>query len=65
MATIVNTPGTTADSTGGLGFFLGVLLLLVIAFLFFVYGLPVLNSVATGPNIAVPDKVDVNVNTPK
>jgi len=64
MATIVNTPGSTTDSSGGMGFVLGVLLLLLVAFLFFVYGLPAISRSVSGPSIQVPGQVDVNVNTP-
>jgi hypothetical protein len=64
MATIVNNPGTTTDSSGGAGFVIGVLLLLFVAFLFFVYGLPAISRSVSAPSINVPGKVDVNVNTP-
>lgn len=64
MATIVNTPGSTTDSSGGMGFVLGVLLLLLVAFLFFVYGLPAIQQSMSGPSVQVPGQVDVNLNTP-
>jgi hypothetical protein len=64
MATIVNNPGTTTDNSSGMGFVLGILLLLVIAFLFFVYGLPAISRSVSGPTLNVPGQVDVNVNTP-
>ena len=64
MATIVNNPGTTTDSGSGMGFVLGVLLLLLVAFLFFVYGLPAISRTMSTPQINVPGTVDVNVNTP-
>ncbi len=65
MATIINNPGTTStDSNNGMGLVLGVLLLLVVAFLFFVYGLPAITRSAGGTTLNVPDKVNVNVTTP-
>jgi len=59
MATIVNNPGN-GESGNGMGMILGVIVILVIAFLFFVYGLPMLRQSAA-PQINVPGKIDVNV----
>ena len=64
MATVVNTPGTTTSDNNGMGFLLGVVLLIVFAVLFFLYGLPYLTQSMQGPQVNVPGKVDVNVNTP-
>jgi hypothetical protein len=64
MATVVNNPGTTTDSGGGMGFLLGVILHIVFAILFFLYGLPYLTQSMQGPQVNVPGQVDVNVNTP-
>lgn len=65
MATVVNTPGTTtSDSSGGMGFLLGVVLLIIFAVLFFLYGLPYLTQSMQGPSVNVPGEVDVNVNMP-
>jgi hypothetical protein len=63
MATIVNNPGTTQRDSGS-GFLIGVILLIVFAILFFIYGLPYLANSFSGPTVQVPDKVNVNVNTP-
>jgi hypothetical protein len=67
MVVINNTtPATTADNgNGGMGFLLGLLLLLVFAFLIFWYGLPLLRSAMSGPQINVPNKVDINVHQTK
>ena len=70
MATIVNNPAPTSDnSQGGMGFFLGVILLLIFAFLFFYYGLPLITnsvrSASSGPSVNIPGKIDVNVHTNK
>jgi hypothetical protein len=66
MATVVNTTPATTDSGSGTGFLLGILLIIVMAILFFVYGLPALtNSVSQSqPQVNVPGKIDVNVNNP-
>lgn len=54
----------TTDSSGT-NFLLGVILLIVALFLFFYYGLPMIQGMTTQqqPQIQVPDKVDVNVNS--
>lgn len=52
----------TQDSTGGMGFLLGVIALIVFFFLFIYYGLPLMRNSVTSPTIQVPEKVDVNVN---
>lgn len=61
MATIVNTPRSETDS--GMGFFLGVLLLVIFIVLFFIYGIPYLSNVVQqgNPQINVPSQLDVNV----
>lgn len=73
MATIVNNP--SSDNSGsGMGFVLGILVLIVFVLVLFYYGLPALRgrtasstpeSASGGSseiNVDVPDKVDVNVN---
>jgi hypothetical protein len=66
--TIVNTPTSVPSESrdSGLGFFLGILLLLVVAFLVIYYGFGGLFRGFTGggTTIEVPRSVDVNVNTP-
>lgn len=67
MATIVNTtPAATNDSGSGSQFLIGAIVLLVVAFLFFYYGLPAMRNAAApaqqGTSIQVPDQIDVNVN---
>lgn len=73
MATVVNNPGTT-DSSGGMGFLLGAILLVAVVFLFLYFGLPALNRAGStvnvnpggeAPQINIPDKVDVNINNPQ
>lgn len=57
---IVYTNG--GSGSGGMGFLLGVILLIAFLALLFFYGLPYLNSAAQGPNITVPDEINVNTN---
>lgn len=63
MTTIVNNP-RPVSSNNGIGFFLGALLLLLAVIAFIFYGLPYMrsiSSVATAPQINVPDHVNVNI----
>jgi hypothetical protein len=64
MATVVHHDHTSSEGSG-LGFVLGVVLLLVFALLFFVYGLPYISNSFRGPQINVPGQIDVNVQNPK
>lgn len=65
MATIINTPA--ADNSGsGMGFFFGIVLLIIFVLLVFLYGIPYVQRTmrSSTPQIQVPEKIDVNVNTP-
>jgi hypothetical protein len=60
MATVVNNPSDTGSN--GLGLVLGVILVLAVLFLFFVYGLPRLTGGAgsgTGAQVNLPSTVNV------
>lgn len=69
--TVVNsTPATVDSSDRGMGFFLGVVLLLIVAGAFFMYGLPMIyrnsgggasTGSSTGSQINVPDHMNVNI----
>lgn len=61
MTTVVNTP-QAQEAQNPMWNFLGILLvgLLVIVLLF--YGIPMIRSAVSGPQITVPDKIDINVN---
>ena len=72
MATIINNPPaqSPAPSDGGgsaTGIIVGIVLVIIVGFLFFVYGLPAMrgnqdmNNNNTGPTINIPDKIDVNI----
>lgn len=70
MATVINNPGNAEPSANsnasGMGFFMGMIVLLVIVLLVFYFGLPMVRSAAnSGPSVQVPDQVDVNVKTPE
>ncbi len=54
--------GHTHASDRGMGFIGGVILLILAIALFLYYGLPVIRSASTTPQINVPNKVDVNVH---
>jgi hypothetical protein len=67
MATVVNNPQPTT-SDNGMGFLLGVILIVVFALLFFFYAIPYLRTTFQGaqsPQINVPGQVDVNVKQDK
>ncbi len=62
MTTIINTPQPANDSNGGMGMIIGLVVLIILAFMFFVYGLPALRNIRVGtPQINVPSSIDVNV----
>lgn len=66
MTTIVNTPQPANNSSGPTGIIMALIALivvLVLVYLGFVYGLPALRQMKSGgTQINVPDKIDVNVN---
>lgn len=66
MATIIN-PAPSNTSDNGMGFLLGVIILVVFAVLFFVYALPLIRGLSgtSGVQVNVPKSIDVNVNQSK
>lgn len=64
MTTIVNSPPASNDSSGGMAMIFGTIALVVVAYLFFVYGLPSIRN-AVSPQVNIPSKIDVNVVAPK
>ncbi len=62
MATVIHEH--TRDNGNSSGTIVGVILLIVLLALFFLYGLPLIRSYGT-PQVNVPDKINVNVNTPQ
>lgn len=62
MTTIINTPQPASDQSSGMGMIIGLVVLIVFGFLFFVYALPALRNMELGtPQINVPSTIDVNV----
>lgn len=62
MTTIVNNPPSSNDSGGGMGMIIGLLLLIALGFLFFIYGLPAIKQMQLGsPQINIPSQIDINV----
>ncbi len=61
MATIVQQPAST-DTGSGIGFLLGIVLLILFVLGLLYYGLPAIQNQTAAPTIQVPDRVDVNVN---
>ena len=62
MTTIVNTP--PAEKSGSpMGWIIALVILIVLGYLGYVYGLPAIQNVQQeGVQINVPDTIDVNVN---
>lgn len=63
MPVIVNNP--PAENNNGMGFFLGVIILVIFAILFFVYGLPYLRGIFGGTQVTIPSHINVNVQQGK
>ncbi len=61
MATIVNNPPSNGDG-GGMGFLLGIIILVVAGVVFFVYGLPYIQKGMGGGGVQVNVPKDINVN---
>jgi len=66
MTTIVNTPAPSNDSSSGMGMIIGLIVLIVVAYLFIVFGLPAIRGMQVGaPQINIPSKIDVNIQQPQ
>ncbi len=66
MATIINNPPANDNSGGPMGMIIGIIVLIVLVYLGYVYGLPAIQHMQFGtPQINVPSKIDVNVNQAK
>lgn len=61
MATVINNPPASNNSGGPMGMIVGLIVLVVLAFLFFVYVLPAVQQTQSGTQINVPSEIDVNV----
>lgn len=68
MATTIINPAPNNDSSNnGVGFLVGVIVLIVFGVIFFVYGLPLLRGLIGNGEIQVnlPENVDINVQQSK
>lgn len=66
MTTIVNNPPAQKESGGGMGMIIGLVVILVLGYLFIIYGIPALRQMQFGsPQINIPSKIDVNVTQPE
>lgn len=61
MTTVINNPGVGETGDSAVGMIVGVILLLVVVGLFFVYALPAIRGNSAAPRS---DTVDVNVKFP-
>lgn len=66
MTTIVNNPQPSNNSSGPWGFIIAIIVLAVLAYFGYVYGVPAIQRMQSGTTqINVPSKIDVNVNQTK
>lgn len=66
MATIVNNPPASNNSSGFMGLIITLIVLVVLVYLGLVYVLPAIQNMKLGaPQINIPNKIDVNVNQTK
>ena len=65
MTTVVNNPAPSKDSGNNMGMIVGLIVILILGYLFIMYGIPALGQMKLGgPQITVPSKIDVNVVQP-
>lgn len=62
MTTIVNNPPSSDNSGGPMGWIVGIVVLVILGYLVYVYGLPAVRQMGGTPQINIPSKIDVNVN---
>lgn len=67
MTTIVNNPQpSTNESSGIMSLIIGIIVIIVFAYIFMTFGVPAMRRMQGGtPQINVPSEVDVNINQPK
>ncbi len=62
MATVINNPPASNNSGGPMGIIIALIVLLVLVYLGFMYGVPLLRQTqVVTPQINVPSEIDVNV----
>ncbi len=65
MTTIVNNPPSSDNSGGPMGMIIGIIVLIILGYFVYVYGLPAIRQMGGTPQINIPSKIDVNVNQTK
>ena len=67
MTTIVNNPAPTSnENSGPMGLIVGIIALIIFAYIFMTFGLPALRQMQGGTSqINIPSEIDVNINQPK
>lgn len=67
MATTIVNPPANNNSSNGMGFLVGAIILIVFGVIFFVYGLPLLRGLmgSNGVQVNIPKTIDVNVKQSK
>lgn len=66
MATIINNPPSSDNSGGPMGMIIGLVVLLVVGYLIWIYAIPALQGMQVGtPQINIPSQIDVNINQTK
>lgn len=67
MTTIVNNPQPeTSGNSGIMSLIIGIIVIIVFAYIFMMFGLPAIRQMQGGtPQINIPSEVDVNINQPK
>lgn len=62
MTTIVNNPPSSDNSGGPIGMIVGIIVLVILVYLGYVYGLPAIRQMGGTPQVNIPSQIDVNVN---
>jgi len=65
MATIVNNPPASNNSSGPMGMIIALVVLIVLGYLAYMYGFPAIRQMQGGTQINVPSKIDINVKQTK
>ena len=65
MTTIVNNPPSSDNSGGPMGWIIGIIVLIILGYFVYVYGLPAIRQMGGTPQVNIPSKIDVNVNQAK
>jgi hypothetical protein len=71
MATIINNPAPSSESSGGTSLLIGIILLIGFVAILFYFGIPAIKRMGPvqvnipAPEVVMPDKINVNVNQTK